>query len=76
MAFDGCKDMCRAKTRGRRRRRVGRGSVRLKVKKLQRLIPGGLGLEPDRLFLITADYIMQLRLHLNLLQSLSQIYKP
>ncbi|MBA0776281.1 hypothetical protein Gotri_011295, partial [Gossypium trilobum] len=63
-----CKEFSRVKWRRRRRRWTGdsggRGSrsVRTKVKKLQRLIPGAKGLKPDRLFLRTADYILQLRL--------------
>lgn len=46
------------------------------MKKLQRLIPGGRGLQPDRLFLRTADYILHLRFQVNVLQALSKIYKP
>ncbi|XP_057948889.1 uncharacterized protein LOC131144333 [Malania oleifera] len=64
--------------RGRPRRRAAvRGSsVRVKVKKLQKLVPGGRGLqEPDRLFLQTAEYILHLRQQLNILQALSKIYK-
>ncbi|GLT86415.1 hypothetical protein SLE2022_377140 [Rubroshorea leprosula] len=58
----------------------GRGgggkSARMKVKKLQRLIPGGKGLEVDQLLLRTADYILHLRLQLNVLQALSKIHQP
>ncbi|KAK9935530.1 hypothetical protein M0R45_022631 [Rubus argutus] len=58
------------------RRCGGRTStVRVKVKKLQMLVPGGSGLEAERLFLHTADYIMHLRLQVNVLQALSKIYK-
>ncbi|KAK3223279.1 hypothetical protein Dsin_010304 [Dipteronia sinensis] len=60
----------------RRRRRSHRGSVRLKVRKLQKLIPGGQGLKADRLFTTTANYILQLRLQLHVLQALSNIYQP
>ncbi|XP_010254299.1 PREDICTED: transcription factor PAR1-like [Nelumbo nucifera] len=61
----------------RRGRRVSdRRSVRMKVRKLQRLVPGGRGLQPDRLFLQTADYILHLRLQLKVLQALSKLYKP
>ncbi|KAM5566725.1 transcription factor IBH1-like [Rosa sericea] len=65
---------------GGRRRRVGGGgrtsrTVRVKVKKLQMLIPGGRGLEAERLFRHTADYIMYLRLQVDVLQALSKIYK-
>ncbi|XP_022151226.1 transcription factor PAR2 [Momordica charantia] len=62
--------------RGRRGGRHGGGSVQMKMRKLQRLIPGGRGLKPDRLFLKTADYIMQLRSQVNVLQALSKIYEP
>ncbi|CAN6549010.1 unnamed protein product [Malus baccata var. baccata] len=68
--------------RRQRRRQVARGrsgggrsTVQVKVKKLQMLIPGGRGLKADRLFLQTADYILQLRLQVNVLQALSKIYK-
>ncbi|XP_021293318.1 transcription factor PAR1-like [Herrania umbratica] len=78
-----CKEFSRVKW-GRRTRRSDHGggaggggrSARMKVKKLQRLIPGGKGLQPDRLFLRTADYILHLRLQVNVLQALSKIYQP
>uniref|UniRef100_A0A2C9WMT3 BHLH domain-containing protein n=1 Tax=Manihot esculenta TaxID=3983 RepID=A0A2C9WMT3_MANES len=75
MEVNGCRDYAKMKWR-RRQRRAVRGSVRMKVKKLQKLIPGGQGLQPDRLFLMTADYILHLRLQVNVLQALSKIYKP
>ncbi|KAG5520963.1 hypothetical protein RHGRI_033503 [Rhododendron griersonianum] len=57
-----------------RRRKVARkSSVRRKVKKLQKLIPGGRRLSPDRLFLRTADYILHLRFQVHMLQAVSQI---
>ncbi|CAK9316619.1 unnamed protein product [Citrullus colocynthis] len=64
--------------RGRRggRHGGGGGSVQMKMRKLQRLIPGGRRLKPDRLFLKTADYIMQLRSQVHVLQALSKIYDP
>ncbi|KAL9423967.1 hypothetical protein AB3S75_035954 [Citrus x aurantiifolia] len=78
-AASGCKGFAKVKWRRRRRRRsaVGRpsASVRMKVRKLQKLIPGGQGLQPDRLFLRTADYIVHLNLQLNVLQALSKIYQ-
>ncbi|KAK4753592.1 hypothetical protein SAY87_001696 [Trapa incisa] len=49
-------------------------SVEMKVRKLQRLIPGGEGLRPELLFSRTADYISQLRLQVHVLQALSKIY--
>lgn len=72
---NGCKEFSKVKWR-RRKRRAGRGEVEMKVRKLQRLIPGGQGLNPDRLFLRTADYILHLRLQVNVLQALSKIHKP
>lgn len=69
---------CRNKSKMemRRRRRTNRGSVRTKVKTLQKLIPGAEGLKADRLFLKTADYILHLRLQVDVLQALSNIYHP
>ncbi|XVE85027.1 hypothetical protein DITRI_Ditri17bG0059500 [Diplodiscus trichospermus] len=82
MESKSCKEFSKVKWKrsGRRTDRRGGGgdggqSVRKKVKKLQRLIPGGKGLQPDRLFLRTADYILHLRLQVNVLQALSKIYK-
>ncbi|KAL9421418.1 hypothetical protein AB3S75_038893 [Citrus x aurantiifolia] len=77
-AASGCKGFAKVKWRRRRRRSaVARpsASVRMKVRKLQNLIPGGQGLQPDRLFLRTADYIVHLNLQLNVLQALSKIYQ-
>ncbi|KAI3941519.1 hypothetical protein MKW92_045300 [Papaver armeniacum] len=51
------------------------GSVGKKVKRLQKLVPGGKGLQPDRLFLQTADYILHLKLKLDLLRALSNLYR-
>lgn len=69
--------------RSRRMKRVAlaattppRSSVQMKVRKLQRLIPGGTGLQPDLLFSRTADYILQLRLQVTVLQALFKIYRP
>ncbi|KAB2090900.1 hypothetical protein ES319_A03G154000v1 [Gossypium barbadense] len=78
-----CKEFSMVKWRMRRRRTACSGggstggrSVRMKIKRLQKLIPGGQLMQPDRLFLRTADYILHLRLQLNLLQALSKIYRP
>ncbi|XP_048136785.1 transcription factor IBH1-like [Rhodamnia argentea] len=49
-------------------------TVLMKVKKLQKLIPGGRGLQPDRLLSRTADYILHLRSQVDVLQALSKIY--
>ncbi|XP_050374235.1 transcription factor PAR2 [Argentina anserina] len=61
--------------RGRRWMRRTSRTVRVKVRKLQMLIPGGRGLEAERLFRHTADYIMHLRFQVDVLQALSKIYK-
>ncbi|EEF41446.1 transcription factor PAR2 [Ricinus communis] len=86
MGMNGCRDVSkvnwRRTTMGRRRRRRRRRgaatatttSIQMRVKKLQRLIPGGEELQPDRLFLRTADYILHLELQVNVLQALSEIY--
>lgn len=60
----------------RRRGEVRSKVVRMKLRKLQGLIPGAQDLLPDRLFLQTADYIMFLRTQLNVLKALSSFYKP
>ncbi|KAI4314296.1 hypothetical protein L6164_027219 [Bauhinia variegata] len=60
----------------RRRRRQQRGRVERKMKKLERLVPGATGLNPDRLFLRTAQHILQLKFQVNVLQALANIYKP
>ncbi|KAL9226317.1 hypothetical protein vseg_002147 [Gypsophila vaccaria] len=57
----------------RRRRRV---VVERKLRRLQRIVPGGHGAHSDRLFVLTAQYILHLRLQLNLLHALSKIYLP
>ncbi|XP_022892165.1 transcription factor IBH1 [Olea europaea var. sylvestris] len=58
------------------KREMGGGLVHKKVKKLQKIIPGGQGLKPDNLLLRTADYILFLRLQINMLQCLSKVYTP
>lgn len=52
----------------------GGGSVRMRVKKLQKLIPTGRELPPARLFRETAEYILQLRLQVDVLQALCNVY--
>ncbi|KAK4760468.1 hypothetical protein SAY87_005361 [Trapa incisa] len=67
---------------GRQRRRRGAAtpsnnqSVEVKMRKLQKLIPGGEGLRAELLFSRTANYITQLRLQVHVLQALSKIYGP
>ncbi|KAK9117069.1 hypothetical protein Sjap_016016 [Stephania japonica] len=53
-----------------------RWEVRMKVRRLQKLVPGGRELEPEQLFLEAAKYILQLRVQVNVLQALSKLYKP
>ncbi|KAK9107998.1 hypothetical protein Syun_024009 [Stephania yunnanensis] len=60
----------------RRSRRIRRWEVGMKVRRLQRLVPGGRELEPEQLFLQVAKYILQLRVQVNVLQALSKLYKP
>ncbi|WCJ21683.1 hypothetical protein M5689_003818 [Euphorbia peplus] len=72
----GDRDLEKVKWRRRRSRGVrcgGRSSVHMKVKKLQRLIPGGQDLQADRLFLKTADYILRLKSQIHFLKAISQI---
>lgn len=59
----------RAQRRRRRRVRLSR-----KFYRLQRLIPGGQGLQPDRLMAQTAGYIMHLRLQLCVLEALLKLH--
>nr|KYP77185.1 hypothetical protein KK1_021459 [Cajanus cajan] len=66
----GCKDMAKVKWRRRRRQ----DAVERRLKKLRRLVPGTARTNPDRLFLKTAEHILQLRLQLNVLQALSKIF--
>ncbi|MCL7036247.1 hypothetical protein MKW94_005479 [Papaver nudicaule] len=68
------KSTCIREVRGRRVVVIG-GSVGKKVKRLQKLVPGGKGLEPERLFLQTADYILHMKLKLDLLRALSNLYR-
>jgi hypothetical protein len=57
---------------GRRRRRA----FRMKVGKLQRIVPGGHGLQPDSLFVQTANYILHLRLQVYVLESILGLHEP
>ncbi|PON93349.1 Myc-type, basic helix-loop-helix (bHLH) domain containing protein [Trema orientale] len=59
----------------RRRRRITR-RVRLsgRFHRLQRLVPGGQGLQPHRLMAQTAGYIMYLRLQLSVLEALLKLH--
>ncbi|KAF5191634.1 hypothetical protein FRX31_018777 [Thalictrum thalictroides] len=70
-----CKQIPTSRNLFRRRRSVVRRSVQTKVKRLQKIVPGGQGLEPDRLFLQTANYILHLRFQVDVLQALSKLHK-
>ncbi|KAF5764298.1 hypothetical protein HanRHA438_Chr15g0702931 [Helianthus annuus] len=70
--FTKVKSSLRAGSKGRRTRRINTMVVR-KVKKLQKLVPGGKGLNADRLFVHTANYIMHLKLQVDVLQALSDV---
>ena len=61
----------RSERRRRRRRRVRLSG---KFDRLQRLVPGGQGLQPDRLMAQTASYIMHLRLQLSVLEALLKLH--
>ncbi|KAI4319091.1 hypothetical protein MLD38_032734 [Melastoma candidum] len=53
-----------------------KGSVRMKVEKLQKLVPGGDDLQTERLLSHTADYIVRMRFQVNLLQALLKLHHP
>ncbi|RVX18384.1 hypothetical protein CK203_006671 [Vitis vinifera] len=58
------------------RRRGAPRKVLMKFQKLQRLVPGGHGLQPDQLFLQTADYILHLKLQVNVLEAILKLHGP
>ncbi|KAF3792050.1 hypothetical protein EJ110_NYTH12421 [Nymphaea thermarum] len=58
-----------------KRKLVQERSIQVKVRKLQRLVPGGSGLPADHLFTRTADYILFLKMKLGVLQALSKMYQ-
>ncbi|PIN24946.1 hypothetical protein CDL12_02334 [Handroanthus impetiginosus] len=71
----GCINGGKSQKISRKRRRnggePGNRAVQRKVEKLQKIIPGGGGLKPDRLLMRTADYILLLRMQINVLKYLS-----
>lgn len=80
MGLGACEDLCNQsednimgvkvrRSRGRRRQRA----VQMKVQKLQRIVPGGDGLQPDNLFTQTANYILHLRLQVYALESILRL---
>ncbi|XP_073133676.1 uncharacterized protein [Henckelia pumila] len=72
----GSKRSKNAKILARRRAKTAAGatsSIGMKVKKLQKIVPGGQGLKPDRLLLKTAEYILLLRLQINAFQILTKL---
>uniref|UniRef100_A0A803R085 BHLH domain-containing protein n=1 Tax=Cannabis sativa TaxID=3483 RepID=A0A803R085_CANSA len=58
----------------KRRRRRRRMRLSEKFDRLQKLIPGGQGLESDQLMIQTTHYIMQLRSQLCVLESLLKLH--
>ncbi|XP_042452667.1 transcription factor bHLH146-like [Zingiber officinale] len=62
----------RAQREGQRRT----AAVRRKVRRLRRLVPGGRELQPEQLFLQTAEYIYRLRLQVHVLRAISDLYPP
>lgn len=82
-SFQRIKMVCRRSKimHGNTKLRRGKGEMRgglvhKKVKKLQKIVPGGQGLKPENLLLKTADYILFLRLQIKMLQCLSKLYTP
>ncbi|EXC31162.1 hypothetical protein L484_004928 [Morus notabilis] len=51
-----------------------KGKLKMKLHRLQRIIPGGQGLKPDQLMVHTADYILHLRLQLCVLEALLKLH--
>lgn len=91
MALGPCRHLCKPKFKDagrkimfrsvklrRRVRRRGRrqGGVGKKVQKLQRIVPGGEGLQPENLLLQTANYILNLRLQVYVLESALSLHEP
>lgn len=85
MDMEKCRSVCYKKeddnklvgVRGRReRQRRRRRLVRMKVEKLQRLVPGGHGLQLDPLCIQTADYILHLKLQVNVLEAILKFHQP
>ncbi|KAI3839535.1 hypothetical protein MKW92_023750 [Papaver armeniacum] len=71
----GTSNSCYYRSATRSRPVSSRRLIRMKVRRLQKLVPGGKGLQPDRLFLETANYILHLKFQVNVLQTLSNMYK-
>ncbi|XP_047963942.1 transcription factor PAR1 [Salvia hispanica] len=65
-----------SKRSGARGRKMEGVALQMKVKKLQKIIPGGEGLDSDELFVRTADYILLLKLKISVLQILSKLHTP
>ncbi|KAI3985818.1 hypothetical protein MKX01_026604 [Papaver californicum] len=71
----GTSNSCYYRSATRSRPVSSRRLIRMRVRRLQKLVPGGKGLQPDRLFLETANYILHLKFQVNVLQTLSNMYK-
>ncbi|KAL8532636.1 hypothetical protein ACS0TY_009009 [Phlomoides rotata] len=69
----GCNGAKKTKISRRKSRKCGKKTAVFSVKKLQKIIPGGEGLNPDSLLLRTADYILLLKLQINVLQVLNSL---
>ncbi|KAI4374567.1 hypothetical protein MLD38_012548 [Melastoma candidum] len=72
-------DGASTKGKGRKIRRSrppgeGNDAVKMKVQKLQKLVPGGDELKMERLLSRTADYIVHMRLQVDLLQTLLKLH--
>ena len=57
----------------RRRRRAVEMALGRKVRELRRLVPGAAAMPAERLLLRTADYIVRLRVRVELLRALSEL---
>lgn len=74
----GCNGAQNTKLSRRRSRKRGKKmadfSLQIKVKNLQKIIPGGEALNPDSLLLRTANYILLLKMQINVLQALNNLH--
>ncbi|KAI4365880.1 hypothetical protein MLD38_021826 [Melastoma candidum] len=53
----------------------GNDAVKMKVQKLKKLVPGGDDLKTEGLLSRTADYIVHMRIQVNLLQTLLKLHR-
>ncbi|PON61080.1 Myc-type, basic helix-loop-helix (bHLH) domain containing protein [Parasponia andersonii] len=71
---ENCELVSLKRSEKRRRRKTRRVRLSGRFHRLQRLVPGGQGLQPDRLMAQTAGYIMHLRLQLSVLDALLKVH--